>query len=147
MVEELGTKETAKKTIPVQEGLFTLPDSTEGFHLVGCGCRFCGAISFPKKKRCIKCFRDGVDIVPLSPKGIVRTWTIIRMKPFGYKDKAPYILAEVELPEGPHVRTQLTGINLENPEVKIGDEVEAVIEKIYEDESGNDVICYKFKRV
>jgi uncharacterized OB-fold protein len=69
------------------------------------------------------------------------------MKPPGYKGQAPYVLGEVELPEGVIVRTQFTGVDPDAPTIKIGDEAEVVVEKVYEDEEGNDVMCYKFKSV
>jgi uncharacterized protein len=147
MAENLKTEPAEKKTIPVEEGLFTMPDSPEGFHLIGSQCKNCGTVTFPKKKRCIKCFGDNVEVIPLSSLGKIATWTVIRMKPFGYKDKVPYILAEVKLSEGLHVRTQLTGIDPEKPEINLGDEVESVLEKIYQDENGNDIVCFKFKKV
>jgi uncharacterized protein len=147
MAEGVETKQSEKKTIPVEEGLFTMPDSPQGFHLLGSRCKSCGTVAFPKRKRCIKCYGDDIEIIPLSARGKIATWTVIRMKPFGYKDKIPYTLAEVKLPEGLHVRTQLVGVDPENPGINLGDEVESLWENIYQDENGNDVICYKFKRV
>jgi uncharacterized OB-fold protein len=147
MAENVETKKPEKKTIPVEEGLFTMPDAPGGFHLIGGKCKICGAISFPMKKRCIKCYKPGVEAIALSPRGKVSTWTVINMKPIGYKDKVPYILAEVYLPEDLHVRSQIAGDNPEKPTLKIGDQVEAVLEHIYVDENGNDVVCYKYKKV
>jgi uncharacterized protein len=147
LAEEQAIKQAEKKTIPVEEGLFTMPDSPEGFHLLGSRCKVCGTVGFPQKKRCIKCFSDQIEVIPLSSRGKVTTWTVIRMKPFGYRDKVPYILADIQLPKGPHIVTQLSGINPEKPEINIGDEVENILETIYQDENGNDVVCYKFKKV
>jgi len=146
---EEGSKQCleAIKSIPVEEGLFTMPDSAGGFHLVGSQCNFCGTVAFPKKKRCIKCFGADIAIVPLSSRGKVATWTVIRMKPYGYKGQVPYVLADIELPEGLHLRTQLSGVNPEAPAVNIGDEVDAHVETIYQDDKKNDVLCYKFRKV
>jgi uncharacterized protein len=146
MAEKIETKKTEKKNVPVEEGLFTMPDSPEGFHLLGSKCQSCGTAAFPAKKRCVKCFSDKIEIAPLSSTGEVATWTVIRMEPFGYKGKVPYILAEVKLAEGLHIRTQLSGIDPEKPQIKIGDKVESFCEKIYTNEAGNDVYCYKFKK-
>lgn len=141
-------KQPEKKVVPVEEGLFTLPISPEEKpHLIGNKCKSCGTVSFPKRAICGKCYREGMEEVTLSRRGKVTTWTVIRMKPPGYKGQAPYVLGEVELPEGVIVRTHFSGVNPDEPAIKIGDEVEVVVEKIYEDEEGNDVMCYKFKLV
>ena len=115
MANEVETKPSGKQMIPVEAGLFTMPDSPEGFHLLGSKCRVCETVSFPKKRRCIKCFSDQIDDVPLSDKGKVTTWTVIRMSPVGFKGTAPYTLAEVHVPEGPNILTQLDGIDPDNP--------------------------------
>ena len=146
MVEQ-ASKPVGKQTLPVEEGLFTMPGTKEGFHLLGSKCQECGTVAFPQKKRCIKCFGDKIEIIPLSSKGEVATWTVIRMKPFGYKGQVPYVLGDIQLPEGPHILTQMSGINPEQPEISLGDEVEAILETIYQDENGNDIVCYKFKKV
>ncbi len=147
MAEAPPVKPAEKKTLPVEEGLFTLPDSPQGFHLLGSRCKECGTVAFPQKKRCIKCFSDQIEVIPLSDQGKVATWTVIRMKPFGYKDKVPYMLVSVKSPQGPHILSQLSGDDPERPQIKIGDEVAVFLETIYQDEAGNDIVCYKFKKV
>ena len=147
MAETSETNQTTKKTVPVQEGLFSMPDSAEGFHLIGSKCKSCGTSSFPKRKRCEKCFEDKVDIIPLNPRGKVVSWSIVRMKPFEYKSNVPYVLAIVELPENLQLYTQLKDINVDNPEIHIGDKVKVVPEIIGQDENGNDVLSFYFKRV
>ncbi len=140
--------ELKKKVIPVEENLFTMPSMTEGeTRLIGSKCNFCGAVFFPKRAICGKCYRDGMEEVTLSRTGKVTTWTVIRMKSQGYKGEMPYVMGEVELPEGVVVRTQFRGIDPDNPAIKIGDSVEVMLEKIYEDNEGNDVVCYQFKPV
>ena len=147
MAENVEAKKAEKKTIPVEEGLFTLPDAPGGFHLIGGKCKVCAAVTFPARKRCVKCYSPNVEQIALSPKGKIATWTAINMKPLGYKDKVPYILAEVYLPEDINVRSQITGVDPAKPDLKIGDQVEAVLEHIYVDDNGNDVVCYKYKKI
>jgi uncharacterized OB-fold protein len=124
MAEEQGDKQCERKMIPVQEGLFTMPDSPQGFHLLGSRCKSCGTVAFPQKRHCVKCFGDEIEVVPLSSDGKIATWTVIRMKPFGYQDKVPYVLADVILPERLHLMTQLSGIDPEKPEI-VGRRVES----------------------
>ena len=134
-----------KKIIPVEQDLFTLPGSSgENSHLIGSKCRSCGATFFPKRVICGKCYKDKVEDIELSRKGKIITWTTICLSPPGYKGKVPYVLGEVQLPEDVVIRTQFTGVDPENPAINIGDELEMVIEKMYEDDEGNDVVCYMF---
>jgi len=132
--------------VPIEDGLFTVPASSEESpSLIGSKCPFCGTIWFPAQSTCPKCYQEGTDKIALDTKGKITTWAVIRMNPPGYKGQVPYILAEVMLTGGVVVRTQLSGVDPDMPAIQIGDEVEMLIEKIYEDEQGNDVVCYKFK--
>jgi len=138
--------QSKRGAVPVEEGLFTLPTSPkENPHLIGSKCPFCGAVRFPSQPICPKCYQEGTEEIALSTKGKITTWTVIRMNPPGYKGQVPYILAEVMLPEGLVVRTQLSDVEADKPTIEIGDEVEMLIDKIYEDEQNNDIMCYKFK--
>jgi len=51
----------------------------------------------------------------------------------------------VELPEGVRVQTLFTGCDPDS--LEIGMDVELVIEKLFEDQEGHDVITYKFRPV
>lgn len=145
-VNKIEVKKNEIRVIPVEEGLFTLPTSPEEKpQLIGSKCPFCGTVWFPSQPICPKCYQEGTEKIALSRKDKITTFTVIRMNPPGYKGKVPYVLAEVRLPEGVTVRTQLEGVDADKPAINIGDEVEMVIEKIYEDEEGNDVVCYMFK--
>jgi uncharacterized OB-fold protein len=57
----------------------------------------------------------------------------------------PYGMGWVELPEKIAVLSVLTTADLK--ELKKGRDMELVIDKLYEDEEGNDVMSYKFKPV
>ena len=147
-MSNVTSKETKGAIIPVEPGLFTLPTKAEGKpHLIGGRCPFCGAVWFPKQLICPKCCREGMEEILLSNRGRVDSFTVIWMKPTGYKGEVPYVLAQVRLPEGVQVRAQLSGVDPHKPMIKMGDEVEMVIEKIYENEEGNEVVCHKFKPV
>jgi uncharacterized protein len=66
-----------------------------------------------------------------------------RPQPAPYKGPVPYALAWVELPEGVRFETLLTDCNFDA--LQVGMEVELVIEKLHEDEDGNEVLAYKFR--
>lgn len=78
-------------------------------------------------------------------KGSVYSYTIVTDPPAGFEEQAPYVLALVQLDEGPLVTAQLT--DLAEP-VIIGMRVEMVTRKLRtEGESGMIVYGYKFRPV
>jgi uncharacterized OB-fold protein len=56
---------------------------------------------------------------------------------------APYLIAQVELPEGIHIATVLTDVDPET--VKIGLELELVVEKASVSAEGADIMTFKFR--
>lgn len=132
------------KRIPIAPGLFTLPSSEgEEAHLIGSRCNACAEVFFPKRVICAKCFSGDIEEVPLSRRGKVYTFTVVRQAPPQYEGPIPYVLGHVELPEGVLVPAAITGIDPES--VKTGLDVELVIEKLKDDPDGNEVMTYKFK--
>lgn len=82
----------------------------------------------------------------LSSKGKVYNYTIVEQKPPAYyKGEVPYALGFVELPEGVRLRTLFTGCNFDD--LKVGMEVELVIERLFENVEGDEIITYKFRPV
>lgn len=78
-------------------------------------------------------------------KGSVYSYTIVTDPPAGFEEQAPYVLALVQLDEGPLVTAQLT--DLGEP-VTVGMRVEMVTRKLRtEGESGMIVYGYKFRPV
>jgi uncharacterized OB-fold protein len=68
---------------------------------------------------------------------------VVTERPAEYKGPVPYAFGYVELPEGVRIESLFTGCDFEN--LEIGLCVELVLEKISEDEQGNDVVCHKFR--
>ncbi len=137
-------KDSPKKRIPVEKNLFTLPGSpTEESHLLGSQCRTCGEVYFPKQDICANCFKENMKEIPLGKKGKLFTYTVVRQKPPVYEGPVPYALGKIELPEKVVVPALLTGVDFDKLEV--GMDMEMVIEKLKEDEEGNDIIAFKFK--
>ncbi len=133
-----------KRQLPVLEGIFHTPDDpSQPPHLVGSRCQACGYTAFPKRAICPACLgRDTMQETALSRRGVIETFTVSHVAPPGFK--APYLQAYVLLPEGPRVFSVLAA---QEGEVDMGTEVELVIEKLAEDEQGNDLIGYKFRPV
>jgi len=133
-----------KKQLLALEGVFHIPDDpSQPLHLIGSRCQACGYTAFPKRAICPACLgRDTMEETPLSRRGIVETFTVSYVAPPGFK--APYLQAYVGLPEGPRIFSVL---DAQEGEVDMGSEVEMVIDKLAEDEQGNDLIGYKFRPV
>lgn len=79
--------------------------------LLGLKCLGCGEAILPPRATCTACGKSDLQVVPFSPKGSIRTFTVIRVGPENFE--APYIVAMVELEEGPWVLGTLTGLPVE----------------------------------
>ncbi|MCL0072803.1 Zn-ribbon domain-containing OB-fold protein [Dehalococcoidia bacterium] len=73
-------------------------DALRENRLLGLKCNACGGYTVPPKKVCIECASEDLDIVELSGRGKIRTFTVIRVASEGFQ--APYIVGIVELDEG-----------------------------------------------
>ena len=131
-------------TSPAIEGWFTTGDAPA---LLGSKCTSCGTVFFPKTSGFCKnpaCNGEEFAETELSRRGRVWSYTDAQ-----YQPPAPYIpasdpyvpfaLAAVEIPEGLVVLGQLAdGFGV--TDIKVGDEVELVVETAYVDESGAHTI-------
>ena len=96
--------------------------------LLGLKCNKCGAYTTPPKIVCIECTSSDVEIVELSGKGTIRTFTVIRVPAEGFP--APTVVGEAELEEGPWLMGKIVGIDpdqatldLIGKKVKLGHDV------------------------
>ena len=134
---------------PVVEGWFT----AEGPTLLGGRCTTCGSVSFPPPRSeggsCPdpRCSGDAFESVPLSRRGTVWSYTDARYQPpppyvppqGEGEDYVPFALAGVELAEGIVVLGQVAeGYGVDD--VRVGSEVELVVEPLYADESGEKLV-------
>lgn len=135
-----------KKKIPIEEGLWTTPSSAgEKPQLIGSRCLSCGELYFPRKKRglCIHCQRRTLEDVKLNGKGKIASFTVVEQAPAGgfYKGSVPYAYGAVHLLEGVELYSLFTG---KLDDLKVGMDVEMVIEKLFDDDEGNEIMTYKF---
>lgn len=115
----------------------------ERYNLLGTRCEVCGKTYFPLRKICPNCRRHGKPVtVKFSGKGKIFTYTVIRAPSEEFKAYSPYVVAIIQLKEGPKVTSQITDCRLE--EVYIGMPVEACFRKLRS--TGKEgLICYGFK--
>jgi len=137
--------DSSRKQIPVVEGVFTWPSDEP--YLIGSRCETCGEHFFPKAKSCQNpdCPDKGdVKEVLLSRNGNLWSYTIQHYAPPPpYRGPVPLIIGLVELPENLKIMGQLT--NCKEEDLKIGMDMELIIEKLFEDEEGKEVVTWKFR--
>lgn len=140
-------KESVKKRIPLKEGLFIIPSNPdEKPQLIASRCLHCKAVMFPKRPSCPNCQSKDMETIYLRGTGKLYSYTSVLQQPnVFYKGEIPYFLGYVELPEGIRIRTLLTSCNLET--LRMGMDVELILEKLNDDEEGNEVITYKFRPI
>lgn len=120
-------------------------DSSEGPALSGSKCKGCGAVFFPQKKICTKCYKkDHMEKVSLSRKGKLSTFAVSSRSHIGLE--TPYAAGYIELPEKVRFFSLLSECEPYN-ELEVGMDMEMIIEKMKTDEFGYEVLVYKFKPV
>ncbi len=138
--------QTEKRQVPLRPGIFRIPSGPgEEPALIGSHCQSCGEYFSPKRHICLNCGQEGIEETGLSRRGKVWTYTIARQTPPGSLVQAPYAFVVVELPE----KVLVQGVITEgDPEaVRIGQEVELILEKVGTSADGNDLMAHKFRRV
>ncbi|HET8578996.1 MAG TPA: OB-fold domain-containing protein [Methylomirabilota bacterium] len=70
-------------------------------------CAECGKLSVGRE--CPFCGSQGSSEVPLSGRGRLLSWTVIRVAPGRYAAEAPYAVGLLELPEGLRLTARLEG--------------------------------------
>ncbi len=143
---------TVSGQVPALEGWFTWPPSARPA-LLGSRCKKCGDYFFPPVGVCRNpnCMGTEVESVQLSRRGKLWTYTINYYQPpppyVAPTPFVPYATAAIEL-EKEKMRVQgmvASGVNLDT--LKIGMEMEVVLEELYRDGEGRQVISWKFKPV
>jgi len=133
--------------LPIKEGHFHEPESGHDKpYLIGSRCRVCGYVCFPKKDVCVRCLRDDtMEETHFGPDGVLESFAVMQVAPSGFS--APYIQGYVTLKDGPKVFTLMTGCPPDDDALKVGQEMELVIETIRENEKGDELIGWKFRPV
>lgn len=95
-------------------------------------CCACSAFRFPPAEVCSECICDDYEWKPVSGKGRVFSFVIYhRAYHPGFADELPYVVAVIELDEGPRMLSNVTGCKPE--EVRCDMPVEVVFEDITEE--------------
>jgi uncharacterized OB-fold protein len=141
---------TESKQIPGVDGLFVGP--AHEAHFIVSRCKKCGTVSFPKSPVCRnpKCEKKA-DVMEdlLSRRGTLISYTLVcypPLPPFVAPEPfVPFPIGEVAFPEGIAIIGQMTQCTYED--LKMGMEVEVVLDKLFVDGEGNEVVGWKFRPV
>ncbi|MDF1719427.1 MAG: Zn-ribbon domain-containing OB-fold protein [Minwuia sp.] len=102
-------------------------DAARDGHLLLTRCTACDAVQFPPQHSCTACGGTTGNPFTASGTGEIFTFTINHRAPSpAFKARAPYIIALVDLAEGP--RLMMNVINCAPEDVKIGMTVKIVFE-------------------
>jgi uncharacterized OB-fold protein len=92
------------ETVPfwaaIQERRFVMPK-----------CDACGTVSFPPTVACGVCAQTNFTWTEMSGRGIVYSFVVYdRVYHPAFKDKVPYVVAVVDLEEGPRIISNIVGM-------------------------------------
>ncbi|MFP3927779.1 MAG: Zn-ribbon domain-containing OB-fold protein [Desulfobacteraceae bacterium] len=92
-------------------------------------CRSCGQVRWPAAMLCPRCHSTETDWIDASGRGVVYTFAVYHVAYIpAFKDELPYVVATIELEEGPHLLSNVVGCS---PEVvRCGMPVEVVWEDV-----------------
>lgn len=117
------------------------------YNLIGSKCE-CGQLYFPPTTICKQCQSSNMSEYQFKGSGSIVTFTVIR-QPFNDESEneklsadSPYIIAIIQLEEGPLITAQITDSNHED--IRIGSKVKSVFRKISE-EGKDGLIRYGYK--
>lgn len=91
-------------------------------------CKACNELHFMPRHLCPVCWSDQLEWVDAKGTGSVHSFTVIRRAPLAaFAPNAPYVVALIDLDEGPRMVTNVVGEDALS--VKIGDRVSVTFEE------------------
>jgi uncharacterized protein len=100
-------------------------------------CRVCSTTYFPPQPFCPRCSSGEVDVVRASGRGTLHSYVITHLAAPGFEP--PYVIAVVELEEGPRLLTNLVEVEPDPQVIPLDLPVEVVFEPV------GDVVLPNFR--
>lgn len=104
--------------------------SVEGRLSIQC-CRSCGTHIFYPRLVCPSCMSEDLDWITCSGRGAVYSFTVVKRAPPAFADMVPYVVALVELEEGPRMMSWVRTADIDG--VHIGMPVMVAFDAVSED--------------
>ncbi len=132
-------------TLPIDDALFNWPDDEP--QLIGCECRDCGAIAFPRQSSCSRCTSKTMSERLLGRCGTLSSYTVHRFEPKasnrGPQPLEPYGVGYIELPGEVIVESRLT---IADPDaLEIGQPMELVVVPFGSGDGGQQLVTFAFQ--
>jgi uncharacterized protein len=93
-------------------------------------CRPCGRFFFFPRAACPGCLSAALEWRPVSGRGTLHTFTVVHRGLKGFPLGSPYVIAIVELAEGPRMMSNLVGVEPDPAKIRIGMPVEVVFRDV-----------------
>jgi uncharacterized protein len=93
-------------------------------------CRACGRHHFYPRGACPHCLSADLEWQRVSGRGTLHTFTVVHRGARNYPLPSPYVLAVVELAEGPRLMSNLIGVEADPAHIRIGMPVEVVFDDV-----------------
>jgi len=87
--------------------------------LSGLKCSGCGEVSAQPRLICAKCGGQDLEAIELKGGGAIQTFTVNYVAAEGRESEVPYIVAIVELDEGPWIMGNIAGLKPEEASMDI----------------------------
>ena len=91
-------------------------------------CEACEFVIWYPRRFCPQCHSTDVQWTESAGSGIIYSYTICRRGTGAYRDCVPYVLAYVELDEGPRVLTNI--VDTDPDTIRVGQRVVAVFDPV-----------------
>ena len=126
------TQQPYTKPIPVPQGESDFYwEKAKAHELWLRHCDDCNKAYFYPRDICPLCFSRNTSWIQASGKGTLHTFAIVHRAPTpAFRDDAPFVVAMVDLEEGPRMPTNLVEVEPDPAVIKVGMPVEVVFEDI-----------------
>lgn len=149
----MGQCNQKEEYIPTIQGWFEGP--SENAHLIGSKCKSCGEVFFPKTLSCRNSYcestTEAIEDVPLSRKGILWSYSVNYYPPpvafVDPKNFKPYAVGIVELEDEKIRIAGRISSSCNSDILRIGMKMELVLEALYKNDMGIDIVTWMWKTV
>lgn len=101
-------------------------------------CSNCASVIWYPRRSCTSCANTNLEEFEASGRGTIYSYTINYRGESSYRDASPYVLAYVELLEGPRILTNI--VQCQPDELEIG----AAVEVVFDRAEDGETVLYRF---